>query len=372
MEEKSLYKLIRPLVILCYLVLAILALKYLMSHVIGWFMPFIIAFFVSRFALPISRGMVKKLRFRRTPACIVSTIIVMLLCLLIVGLIVFFIYLRLVPFFKDLSVTYASASEQLSSLWDDLLRFLDRFPPAVSDAVSKAISQIPQNIDFYGLFGRPLLNAASSLPVAILSVVATVVSSFFFTIYNDAVSRFIRAFVPESIYEKVVRTYRYLFSSLFNWLKAQCILCSICLFELFVGFLIMGFKNAFLLAFLIALIDFLPVLGAGAVLIPWALIALLLGSYKLALSLAVLYVVILVVRNLLEPHVVAHQIGLHPLVTLMGIYVGFRMFGFAGMFIVPLILLCIIKLNEWGYIHFWKTDAPPDPKNEILSVEPEK
>ena len=110
--------------------------------------------------------------------------------------------------------------------------------------------------------------------------------------------------------------------------------------------------------------------GAGTVLIPWALITLILGNFKLAISLAVLYAVILVVRNLVEPHVVAHQIGLHPLVTLMGICVGFRMFGFMGMFIVPLILLCIVKLNEWGYIRLWEVETPPLPKNEILSIEP--
>lgn len=370
MEEKSLYKLLRPLIWLCYAVLAILAVKYLMSHVLGWFMPFIIAFFVSRLALPLARGLKKKLRFPHGVACVAGTILVMLAVIVVVGLLGFFIALRLIPFFKDLPNTYASAMAEVAVLGDRLSDALGGLPQSVVDGINNAIASVPGKIDLYAILGKPLLNVASSVPNAILSTVAAVVGSFLLTIYDDAVGKFLRSFMPGPWHEKVTRTYRHLFTSLGNWLKAQCIMCSICLVELFIGFWIMGFASPFLLAFIVAWIDFLPVLGAGTVLIPWALITLILGNFKLAISLAVLYAVILVVRNLVEPHVVAHQIGLHPLVTLMGICVGFRMFGFMGMFIVPLILLCIVKLNEWGYIRLWEVETPPLPKNEILSIEP--
>ena len=86
MEDRSLYKLLRPLIWLCYAVLAILAVKYLMSHVLSWFMPFIIAFFVSRLALPLARWMKKKLRFPHGVACVTGTVLVMLAAIVVVGL----------------------------------------------------------------------------------------------------------------------------------------------------------------------------------------------------------------------------------------------------------------------------------------------
>jgi predicted PurR-regulated permease PerM len=120
-----------------------------------------------------------------------------------------------------------------------------------------------------------------------------------------------------------------------------------------------------LLAGIIAFVDFLPVLGAGGVLIPWALIAFILGNVKLAIGLLVLYVVILMVRNLVEPHVLGQQIGMHPLLTLFSIYLGFRMYGFLGMLIVPLLFITVIQLNQWGYIRLWR-DKNTDSEEEAL------
>ena len=325
---------------------------------------------MSRLAVPIARKLKKNLRFPHGVACVTGMILVMLAAIVVVGLLGFFIALRLIPFFKDLPNTYANAMAEVSVLGDRLSAALGGLPQSVVDGINNAITSIPGKIDLYAILGKPLLNVASSVPNAILAVVATVVGSFLLTIYDESVAKFLQSFMPGPWHAKVARTYHHLITSLGNWLKAQCIMCSICLVELFVGFWIMGFASPFLLAVIIAWIDFLPVLGAGTVLIPWALISLILGNFKLGISLAVLYAVILVVRNLVEPHVVAHQIGLHPLVTLMGICVGFRMFGFMGMFIVPLILLCVVKLNEWGYIHLWQVETPPSPENEILSIEP--
>jgi sporulation integral membrane protein YtvI len=356
--------LLRPLIWLCYVVLAILAFKYLMSHVISWFMPFIIAFFISRLAIPLARLMRRKLRFPHGVACTVGTILVMLAAILAVGLLGFFIVLRLIPFFKDLPHTYANAMAEISMLGNRLSEALGGLPQSVVDTINQTITSLPGKIDLYAILGQPLLKIAGSVPTAILSTVGAVVGSFLLTIYDEAVTKFARALLPKDLYTKVSRTYHHLFTSLGNWLKAQCIMCSICLVELSVGFWIMGFDSSFMLAFIVAWIDFLPVLGAGTVLIPWALIALLLGNFKLAISMAILYAVILVVRNMIEPHIVAHQIGLHPLVTLVGICVGFRMFGFMGMFMVPLMILCIVKLNEWGYIHLWTVEP------QKLSAEP--
>ena len=106
-----------------------------------------------------------------------------------------------------------------------------------------------------------------------------------------------------------------------------------------------------LLALIIAFVDALPILGVGTALLPWAAASLLTGEFRRALTLVILYLVVLMVRNMIEPRIVGGQLGLDPFATLLCIYFGYRIAGFAGMFIVPVIVLTVIKLQEWGYIN---------------------
>ncbi len=114
-------------------------------------------------------------------------------------------------------------------------------------------------------------------------------------------------------------------------------------FELWIGLSVLKIKNAYLWALVIALIDFLPVLGTGAVMIPWAIYCALSGNTALAAGLAVLYLVITVVRNFVEPKIVSQQIGINPLFTLFSMYLGLKLFGGAGLVIFPIILIVTIK-----------------------------
>ena len=111
---------------------------------------------------------------------------------------------------------------------------------------------------------------------------------------------------------------------------------------------------AVLLSFLITLLDLLPIIGAGLFLLPWALLELLLGNTGRSIGLALLYAAIVAIRNLLEPHVLGKQIGLHPFVSLVSVYYGWRLAGFAGMLLVPCGVLILVKLQEWGYSKLWR------------------
>lgn len=111
--------------------------------------------------------------------------------------------------------------------------------------------------------------------------------------------------------------------------------------ELFLGLLLLRERYAFLLAFLIALMDILPVLGVGTALLPWAIFRLLGGNTWGGVGLILLYAVITVVRQITEPHLVGKSIGLHPLVTLFAFFAGMKLFGFAGIFLGPIAALLI-------------------------------
>jgi len=132
--------------------------------------------------------------------------------------------------------------------------------------------------------------------------------------------------------------------SLTRWLRAQAILCSLTFCQLLAGFWLLGERYSLLAAFLITLVDALPVFGTGTVLIPWALAELLLGSVPRGAALVILYLCTLTVRSITEPKLVAAQAGLPPIASLMAMYLGARAFGVAGMVLFPLLLLLAAQM----------------------------
>ena len=104
---------------------------------------------------------------------------------------------------------------------------------------------------------------------------------------------------------------------------------------LFIGFLVLKVRYALILSALFALIDFLPVLGVGTLLIPWGAFELIRGNYTLAIGLIVMYAVIAVVRQVTEPKIIGANFGIHPLLTLFSMYLGLSLFGFTGMILGP-------------------------------------
>ncbi|GAA0680840.1 hypothetical protein GCM10008903_11340 [Clostridium cadaveris] len=124
--------------------------------------------------------------------------------------------------------------------------------------------------------------------------------------------------------------------------------------ELSLGFFILRIENGVTIAAIIALLDILPILGTGGILIPWVIIELIRGNVYLALGLATLYMLITVVRNILEPKIVGAQVGMHPIVMLICMFVGVKVFGFIGLFILPAIAIIIKNLNDSGKIHLFK------------------
>ncbi len=128
------------------------------------------------------------------------------------------------------------------------------------------------------------------------------------------------------------------------WLRAQCKLLGLTFCLLVVGFLVLRVKSPFVTSVLVTLVDALPVLGIGTVLLPWALVSLLQGQTALAIGMGSLYAVVTLVRSALEPRLVGRQLGLSPLLTLGGIYVGYRLWGILGMILAPVLLITLGEL----------------------------
>ena len=146
----------------------------------------------------------------------------------------------------------------------------------------------------------------------------------------------------------------YIIGTLFVCIRSYAIIMSITFVELSIGFTIIGLEYALPIAFGIAIFDILPVLGTGGIMLPWAVITAIRGDIPLALSLLAVYVVVTIIRNIIEPKIVGAQLGLHPVVTLVSMFVGTQLFGVLGLFGFPICLSLLRHLNDTGAVKIFK------------------
>lgn len=195
-----------------------------------------------------------------------------------------------------------------------------------------------------------LSGIAASTPELILKIVLTVISTFYFAIDFDRVTSFMRRITPDKVYNTFASVKEKALSSLKVFLRSYCIIFLMTFAELSIGFWILRVPNAVVLGLLVAILDILPVLGTGLILLPWAVIMAVMGNIPFAIGMLLLYIIITVIRNIVEPKIVGQQIGLHPLATLISMFLGLQLFGFAGMFLLPVTLSIIMKFRRDGII----------------------
>ena len=180
-----------------------------------------------------------------------------------------------------------------------------------------------------------------SIPEALIFIIVTILSTYFLASDRDKIYNFFRTQLPDNWIRKISSIKNDMFSALFGYIKAQLILMTITFTELFIGLSLIRIKYALVLAFVVSIIDALPILGTGTVLIPWAIYEFLIGNIRLGISLIVLYIIVLIVRQLTEPKVLGHQIGVYPLLTLMSMYAGLKLIGFIGLILGPITFLLL-------------------------------
>lgn len=195
---------------------------------------------------------------------------------------------------------------------------------------------------------------AVSIPKMLMKMLLTLILTVFMTMDIHNILNFWSRQIPEKSKKIISEIKGYLGGTLLKCLKSYLIIICITFVELTIGFLILRVENAPGIAAIVALIDILPILGTGTVLIPWAVFSLIKKNFFMAVGLLVLYVVILIIRNIIEPKIVGMQVGLHPVITLASMFVGLSIGGILGMFGFPIAISCFMNLNERGVIHVLK------------------
>ena len=230
----------------------------------------------------------------------------------------------------------------------ELILSLDKF----STQFTRSLGELISNISMKTV--SAISGYASSIPGVFIKLILMIISTFFIIGDYDQLMGFIERQFSGKSKELMIHIKEYIVNTLFVCIRSYALIMSITCMELFTGFLIIGLPNAILIAFTISIFDILPVLGTGGIMIPWIIIAALQGKYSLAIGLLIIYLVVTVVRNIIEPKIVGSQIGLHPIVTLMSMFVGVHFFGVIGLFGFPITLSLLCHLNEVGTIKLFK------------------
>lgn len=253
------------------------------------------------------------------------------------------------PLLQTLS---ASLQEIISFLpFDDFSDVFAQLSASLDSVVSSVSS------DLVSLLGQVTVG----LPSFVVSFIFAIISSFFIAMDYRKITRFLLLQLNEKQQQVVMTTRYFIKDTILQFLIGYGKIMCITFVELCIGLSVLGVDNSITISFLIALFDVLPVFGTGGIMIPWIIISLLMQDIKLAVGLTIVYLIITLIRNIIEPRIIGEQIGLHPLLMLLSMYLGIRFFGFLGLFLLPATLLLIKELNEKGILHIYKTEKEGPP-----------
>lgn len=240
-------------------------------------------------------------------------------------------------FLPAAEIVYHYIASLIQELDPELLSVVKVIADALSSSLKNLVSILSEYI--VGLIS----GIVSFVPSLFISTVILIIATFFFVVDFDKINQLFREKAPQKWQDGVAEMKFYISNTLLVVIRSYAIIMLLTFTELSIMFTICGIEYAFLIAAIIAVFDIMPVLGSGGIMLPWAIIAMVLGNYVLGIELIVMYIIVTVVRNFVEPKVVGVQLGLHPLVTLISMFIGLRLFGFLGLFGFPI-----------GISYFWK------------------
>lgn len=331
-------------------------------------MPFVIAFVIAYFLKWPIRFVSAKLKIPRKLTAILMVILFYgtigtLLTLLVIRAISSLTTLvqNLPLIFRDSIVPFLT--DIFTNLEDSILRLDPRLLDTLeylSEHLIQSLGQLASSLSL-GSMGF-LSSLASSLPMLFIKLLLMVISTFFLAMDYDRVTVFLVRLLNRPARNMFLQIKQYVVGTLFVCIRSYAIIMSITFVELTIGLSIIGISHAPLIALCIAIFDILPVLGTGGIMIPWAVIAALQGHYSLAVQLFIVYLVVTIVRNIIEPKIVGGQLGLHPVATLASMFVGSQLLGVVGLFGFPILLSLLRYLNDNGTIHIIHTDESPAAK----------
>ena len=323
-----------------------------------FFMPFVVGWFIAYIASPVVNWLERKIRLVKKLGS----------ALIIIGVltaVVFLIYLagsrlwrEAAVLIQDLPEMYEELEKGLEQIGDSTKVIFEKLPAGVQHGWHAFTSNLDETVgEIMSKISEPTVTAAGNfakkIPSVLIATIVTFISAYFFIAERDEVINWSKKIMPDAVVKRMAMVMDNLKYAVGGYFKAQLKIMVVVFSILLIGFLLLGVHFSFLLAFLIAFLDFLPFFGTGTALIPWAFYKFMTGEYKMTAGLIVLYGITQLVRQLIQPKLVGDSMGMKPLVTLVCLYAGYRIGGVFGMiFAVPvgLIAINLYKAGAFDYI----------------------
>ena len=317
-----------------------------------FYIPFLIAFILSQLIEPLIRFCMRRFKMRRKLSAILIFAIILSI---IIGLITW----GIVTLISEATNLLNNINFYIDKISNESQNIITRFnfdKIKLSDEISSILQNssgelIETASNWVRTILTKLLNGLTSLPTIGLYVVITILALYFMCTDKIYMLDQIEHHLPEKWVKNLTKHIKALIKSLGCYLKAQMKLILISFIISLIGLYIfsiigMNIRYPLIAAIGIAIVDALPIFGSGTVMVPWAIISAFNGDIRLGVSLLVLWIIMCIVRQIIEPKIVSGQIGIHPIFTLIAMYTGFRFLGFIGLFIGPIVLIILKNIYE--------------------------
>ncbi len=332
----------------------------LFKYLIPLIMPFAVAFAISFMLRPIIKFFNEKLRMKWN----VAAVILVLLFYSTIGVLITLTIIKLVAWLQSVLILLPALytnmiAPKLMDLFAEIQEKITLLGPTVADTLggfgSEIISSLGSSLSNLSMKAVGMLSGFAALvPGMLISILITIIATFFMAGDYPNITAFVLRQLPQRSAEMLLKIKTQIVEVIGQFFRSYCLIMLITFVELTIGFFILGVPNPLAFALIIAIFDVMPVLGTGGVLIPWMLASFVMGNVGTGLGLLVIYIVVTVVRNIVEPRIIGHQVGLHPLVTLISMFVGTKLFGLIGLFGLPITCAIIKSLNDKGAIKILK------------------
>lgn len=343
-------KLITNLAIAAAVVLLFL---FVVPRVIVFFMPFVIGWIISCIANPLVQLLENKLKIKRKAGTVV---VIILVIGAIVGagyLLVSVLVRQLQGFVFSLPQMWEGLERDIASVWMLIDGTFRNISPkwvetlqTAGNMISEAIKGIPTSVEISTSSSAG--GVIGSIANGVISTIMCMLSSYFFIAERDYVFEFARRWIPASVYKRYEVVYHSLRHAVGGYFKAQFKIEIWIYLLILIGLTILRVNYAFLIAFVIAALDFLPFFGTSIVFVPWAVLKVISGNYFMAAAFMVIWGVSQLVRQLIQPKFVSDSIGMPPIPTLFLLFIGYKVAGVIGMILAVPLGIIVVNMYEAG------------------------
>lgn len=343
---------------LIYVILGCIVAYYLLKYIVPVLLPFIIAVFLSLIIEPLVAFLQKKGKFPRSLAVGTSMLALfgglgLIISLVVARLIVELLHLStfLPQYINDIKTVVLSLQNRAETYYFTL-------PPDVLDFINTNIAGSAYNFDallnktrvITGSLLNFLLQLVRTVPAWIILIIISAIATYFMAKDRREIVRFWLRIIPAPWGKKALGITNEVFRAIVSYVRAQLFLISITLIQSVIGLYIIKAPYALLVGLAIGVADLIPVLGPSSIYLPWIVWEFITGDTVFAIKLTILFGIVLVVRQILETKIVAHSMGLHPLATLVALYVGLQVFGTIGVIAGPLFIIILKAFASAGLI----------------------